>query len=159
MLHWPRHSNSEEFTRARQGRREFLSCLNSRALGGGKIVEPQYKWQPVTDFYKEQQATQTVDPAAETQQKLQEIQEEAKKTSRVEKKGPHSDHDLWLVSDLPCGCLFAPAADHRLITASRCFKAAGGRYRAKPAVPCCARTTRAAAGDVQTIRIQPRCRV
>lgn len=51
-------------------------------------MDPQYKWQPVTDFYKEQQATQTVDPAAETQQKLQEIQEQAKKTSRVERKAP-----------------------------------------------------------------------
>jgi hypothetical protein len=51
-------------------------------------VEPQYKWQPVTDFYKEQQATQTIDPEAETQQKLQEIREQAKKTSSVGKKAP-----------------------------------------------------------------------
>lgn len=51
-------------------------------------MEPQYKWQPVTDFYKEQQAAQAVDPEAETQQRLQEIREQARKTSKVEKKAP-----------------------------------------------------------------------
>jgi len=51
-------------------------------------VEPTYKWHPVTDFYKEQQAAQPIDAEAEIQQKLHEVREAAKKTGWAEKKAP-----------------------------------------------------------------------
>lgn len=51
------------------------------------MTEPISKWQPVTDFYKEQQAAQPVDPEADRLEKLREIQEQAKK-STWEKKAP-----------------------------------------------------------------------
>ncbi len=52
------------------------------------MVEPTYKWHPVTDFYKEQQAAQPIDAEAEIQQKLHEVREAAKKTGWAEKKAP-----------------------------------------------------------------------
>lgn len=52
------------------------------------MVDPVKKWQPVTDFYKEQQAAQPVDPEAERQQKLREIHEQVKRTGWREKKAP-----------------------------------------------------------------------
>ena len=89
MLNWPRHFkfSSEDLSGPGEAGEDY-SWFSSEAFDGGKIVEPQYKWQPVTDFYKEQQATQTVDPEAETQQRLQEIKEQAKKTTLTEKKAP-----------------------------------------------------------------------
>jgi len=52
----------------------------------GRIVEPVYKWEPITDEYKTQ-APQLADIEAESQQKLREIHEAAKNTW-VEKKAP-----------------------------------------------------------------------
>jgi hypothetical protein len=55
----------------------------------GKIVEPVYKWEPVTDVYKtqgESVALETIE--AESQEKLREIHEEAAKNVWVEKKAP-----------------------------------------------------------------------
>jgi hypothetical protein len=53
-------------------------------------VEPVYKWEPVTDQYKteaeEPVALETIE--AESQQKLREIHEEAKKNVWVDKKAP-----------------------------------------------------------------------
>ncbi len=50
-------------------------------------MEPVYKWEPITDEYKSQ-APQPADIEAESQQKLREIHEEAKKNVWVEKKAP-----------------------------------------------------------------------
>jgi len=52
------------------------------------MVEPAGKWQPVTDFYKEQQAAQPIDVEAENQKKIREVHEEAKKTGWAEKSAP-----------------------------------------------------------------------
>jgi cation transport ATPase len=52
----------------------------------GRIVEPVYKWEPITDEYKTQ-AAQPADIEAESQQKLSEIREAAKNVW-VEKKAP-----------------------------------------------------------------------
>ena len=51
-------------------------------------MEPVYKWEPITEEYKNQGAVQVVDIEAETQQKLREIHEAAKKNVWVEKKAP-----------------------------------------------------------------------
>lgn len=51
------------------------------------MVEPVYKWHPVTEEYKNLQA-QSADFEAETQQKLRELQEQAAKPVWVEKKAP-----------------------------------------------------------------------
>jgi hypothetical protein len=56
------------------------------AEGEGRIVEPVYKWEPITDEYKTQ-APQPAEIEAETQQKLSEIREAAK-NAWVEKKAP-----------------------------------------------------------------------
>jgi hypothetical protein len=52
----------------------------------GRIVEPVYKWEPITDEYKTQ-APQAAEIEAEIQQKLSEIHEAAK-NAWVEKKAP-----------------------------------------------------------------------
>lgn len=51
-------------------------------------MEPVNRWQPVTDFYKEQQAAQTIDPEAERQEILREIPVPAKKPLRTAEKAP-----------------------------------------------------------------------
>ncbi|MGB0065458.1 MAG: hypothetical protein WBP85_13500 [Terracidiphilus sp.] len=51
-------------------------------------MEPVNSWQPVTDFYKEQQAAQAIDPEAETREMLREIPVQPKRVSRAEEKAP-----------------------------------------------------------------------
>jgi hypothetical protein len=51
------------------------------------MVEPVYKWEPVTDVYKEQ-AVQVADIEAESQKKLTELHEAASQKKWVENKAP-----------------------------------------------------------------------
>lgn len=51
------------------------------------MKEPVYRWEPVTDLYKEQ-APKTADIEAESQQKLQELHESNRRKPRTEAKAP-----------------------------------------------------------------------
>ena len=79
MLHFPQNSNSASIPHTLQ----TLPSAQQEAI----FVEPVYKWEPITDEYKTQ-APQPADIEAESQLKLREIHEEAKKNVWVEKKAP-----------------------------------------------------------------------
>jgi hypothetical protein len=79
VLHFPQNSNAASILDTWQ----TLPSVPKEAT----IVEPVYKWEPITDQYKTQ-APQPADIEAESQQKLNEIRAEVKKNVWVEKKAP-----------------------------------------------------------------------